>query len=601
MAKGEDKEKKEAARTAASESLDRQKIFQQEQEQKRKEYETQSNSERQALLGSIQPNLGTTGGLDPTVINNIRGLYTKPGTTTDSSSSGSGGGGGGSSTPATPQPGVFDESERAFRDINTESQANIGRLRTQVDELTAMAKTGAMDPAAAASVQAIADKLKNFQFDPNAAAEIRGQIDQLSQYGRTGGVDPERLAGLRSTIDSMMGGGISEPDLARWRGTGYEEFAKTGGWSDAERMDYRDRATSTIPALYQQQMADAARLQNVGGGNAGGFLAAAGRLNRQSSQDMVKAARDAEIDLGSQIRKERQWGIEGLAKTEEAIQKQQGLNKATGLASGVQLENDIASNKITAADMSGKLNVSFNEAVNNAFIQAQSGAGTLESNMAQAIAQNRVKAQEAAATAEGVAQKLRTEAQQASAQGLLAVAAQKQAAADRAAAVGQAASAASAAQDRWEKSFQAQNERWIGESQMQGQQRAQQLGIQLYGMDPTLDRDRFGLDIENSITRNAGINSEMASGGKGVDWAKWAGMGIGGANAYNNYRDGSTGGNGGGSGGYTYDSDDPNSIWYDPQYDSDDPNSFWYDGGSGGGSAPGPNQSKDDWWYWNSH
>lgn len=539
MSKSEDKHRKNEARDIGSAALVEQTQYQDTMERRRREYETQSNAERQTIKDSITPNLAITGGLDPTVVSNIRGLYAgktvgQDGSTSGSGSSGGGGDSGGSSAPAAPAAGVFDESERAFRDINTESQANIGRLRSQVDELQAMAKTGGMDPQAAASVQAIADKLKNFQFDPQSAAQIKGEIERLSQYGESGGVDPGRLAGLRTTIDSMMAGGISEADLARWRGTGYGEFAETGGWSSEDRANYRDRATSAIPAMYQQQMADAARLRNVGGGNAQGFLAGASRLNRQSSQDMVKAARDAEIDLGSQVREGRRWGIEGLAQTEKDIQAQRGQNITSGLSSGVQLENDIATNRINATQMAGQLNVDFNDAVNNAFIQAQSGAGTLESNMAKAVADNKVRAQEAAATAEGLAQRLRIEAQQASAQGLLAVAAQKQAAADRAAATGAAARASDQANERWWANFQMEGEQYIGSQQMEGQNNAQRNMITLYGMDPMLDRDRFGMDLNNSVITGAGMVNEMNSG-KGVDWGKWASLGLGGAQTYQDY------------------------------------------------------------------
>lgn len=557
MAKNDNK--KEAAQ-GLKESNTRLGGYQEKMEEKRQAYETQSNAERELIKGSLTPNLGTSGGLDPTVVTNIRNLYGGKTVGQEAAGGSSGGGGGGDSgggggggAPAAPAPGVFDESETAFRNINTESQAGVQRMRDQIGALQEMAKTGAIDPAAAASVQAIADKLKNFQFDPAAAAEIKQSIANLARFGETGGIDPERLALLRESADFMMKGGISEPDLARWRGTGYDEFAKTGGWSDTERADYRDRATSVIPSMYQQQMADAARMRNVGGGNADSFLAGASRLNRQSSQDMVAAARDAEIDLGHEVREGRKWGIKGISDTEKDIQAQYGLNRASGLSSGITLENDLAQNRINATQMSGQLNVDFNNAVNEAFIKAQSGAGTLESNMATAIAANKVKAQEAAATAEGLAQRLRTEAQQASAQGLLAVAAQKQAAADRAAATGAAARAADQANERWWANFQMEGEQFIGKSQMQGQQFSQGAMIDLYGMDPTLNRDQFGLDIENSRARNAGMLGDI--GGDGVDWAKWGSLGLAGMQTYNDANRPNQN--------YQYDSDDPRSPWYD--------------------------------------
>jgi len=199
--------------------------------------------------------------------------------------------------------------------------------------------------------------------------------------------------------------------------------------------------------------------------------------------------------------------------------------------------------------------------MNDAFLKSRGDAATLESNMAQAVAANKVKAQEAAATAEGKAQQLRQEGQLAAAQGLLTVAAQKQAAADRASATGAASRAADQANDRWYANFKASNERWIGEQGMQGQQTSQRNQLALYGMDPTLDRDKFGLDIENSWAGNnrglLGIDAGLASGGGGTDWAKWAQLGLGAGGS-------ALGGSNQDQRDYKYDSDDPSSIWYDP-------------------------------------
>jgi hypothetical protein len=381
----------------------------------------------------------------------------------------------------------------------------------------------------------------------------------------------------------MNQGGISEADLARWRGTGYDEFARTGGWSDADRADYRDRATSGIPAMFQTNMAEAQRRANIQGGGGAGFLAAAGQQGRQQAQEMATARRDAEIDLGSQVREGRKWGIKGLGDTEAAIQTQYGINRATGLTTGTkfetdiganriagygeaakqqaQLEKDISSNRINATQLGGALNVQMQDSINDAFIRAQQGAGTLETNLADAIGKNRVTAQTAAAAAEAKAQQLRQEGQLAGAKGLTEIAAQKAAEAARAQSNANAARANDQANERWWANYIAGNERWIGEQQQQGQQFATNQQRMVLGMDETLDRDRFGADLASQWAgANRGLlgidaQSNQSQGGGG--WTDWARMGLGAASMFS--------GGGGGLGSnqdYRYDSDDPGSIWY---------------------------------------
>lgn len=623
-------------------------------EQKRQETEARSNAERTTLTDTLTP-LATSvqGGLDPTVIGNIRGLYggknvgLEGSSGSGGSSSGGGGGdsggssGGGGGTPAAPV-NPWGEPESIYRNMGQTGGIEIDKLRSQVAELEAMAKTGAVDPAAQERIQSTINELRSFQFDPAAKARIdstigrleeigrtggydpaqltaiRGDIDSLRSWAATGGVDPERLAKARGTIDFMQGGGISDADLAKWRGTGFDEFARTGGWSDAQQRDFRDRATSVIPAMYRAQEDEANRLNNIQGGGGAGFLAAQSRMNRQGAQQMQTAARDAEIDLGNNVREGRRWGIEGLANTERDIQGQMGTNRGVGLSAGntlelgvgqnritglaeaaragTTLEQNIASNKIGANEVAGKLAIDSENAVNDAFIRTRTGAGTLETNLQQAISQNRIAAQRAAAEAESTAQRLRQEGQLAGAQGLMSVAAQKEAAARAAQSSANAARANDQANERWWATFVSGNERWIGENQMQGQQNALRNLTQVYGMDPTLPRDSFQLDIANGQAgaqgRLLGIDAQNSQGGK--DWMDWAKFGLGALNGI---------GGGGGGGGSTaivdrggLDGGNPNGSIYD--FESNDIGGA-IDTGPGAGiwDTPGPtNPSEEGFW-----
>lgn len=621
-------------------------------EEKRKATEEMSNQERDFLKESLTPLAGSTGGLDQNVVNNIRNTYggKTVGFEADSGgSSGSGGGGGDSSgggnsgaspTPANP----WAEPEGVYRNFAETGGIEIEKLRSQVAALEEMSKTGAIDPAAAASIQETINKLKSFQFDPEAKARInatisglediartggfdparlatiRGDIDSLRSWAQTGGVDPTRLASARNNIDFMQGGGMTAEDIARYRGTGFQEFADTGGWSMADRANFRDRATSGIPALVKTQLDEANRLKNIqGGGGAGNFLAAQARLNRQGAQNLATANRDAEIDLANNIREGRQWGIEGLRDTENSLQTILGANRTAGLnagntlelgvagnrmaglrdaaQAGTTLEQNIAANKIGAGEAVGQLQLDLENSINDAFIKAQSGAGTLESNLEQARAANRVKAAEAAATAEATAQKLRQEGQLAGAQGLMQVAAQKEAAANRAAATAASVRANDQANERWWAQYISGNERWIGEQQMQGQQNALRNLTQIYGMDPTLPRDSMQVDIagqQAAANRGLlGIDAQAASGGK--DWTDWAKFGLGAAQGLSN----AFGGGGGGGSStdiYRGDSGAPSGSIYDYGSDTDIGGSIPTGPGSGVWGVPNPQPSEDDWW-----
>jgi hypothetical protein len=192
----------------------------------------------------------------------------------------------------------------------------------------------------------------------------------------------------------------------------------------------------------------------------------------------------------------------------------------------------ISEGRITGTAAAGKLETDFQSAVSKAMTDASRGAGDLQTNMQKAISDSKAQAQKTILESEVAAQRLRQEGQIAGAQGLTTIAAQKAAEAARAEANGNAARAASEANDRWMMNFQAQNERWIGEQQMQGEQNQTRGLTQLYGMDPTLGRDKFQLDIADSWGQNnrglIGLDIQNTAANKGgTNWLDIAKFGSG--------------------------------------------------------------------------
>lgn len=161
-----------------------------------------------------------------------------------------------------------------------------------------------------------------------------------------GGWDPNRVASMDANIagfkEFARGGGIDEEGMSRIRGKGvYDEFQKTGGLSDADRANIRSRATSVIPAMYQQMGDEANRMSSVQGGYGPGRAALQSRLARDRASGLSDATRDAELGIMEQVNKGRQWGTEGMTKSETGLQDLLTRNKLQGLTGASQTEQGL--------------------------------------------------------------------------------------------------------------------------------------------------------------------------------------------------------------------------------------------------------------------
>lgn len=593
MAKGDNKSVKGNIETERTAVNDRYQSLYGELKDKSKAINTRSDEERGFLTDAYKSSSGTDGGLDPSVISNIRGLYGwKNGSGSTAGGGGTSGGGGsssdsgsgGSGVAAPPPVDPYAKPKQIWDNFADTGGIDKGSIDNARGSLTDIAKTGGWDPSAVEgingdvnrlrgiatdggfndarrnSIQGGIDKMKTYGdtggYDPNSLAEVRGDIDTLRSLGTTGGYTPEALQTSRDRIgklDSLATtGGMSAEDIAKFRGTGFSEFAETGGWSPEQAAEYRNRATSVIPAMYQQQMADANRLKNASGSNTG-FLAGASRLGRQNAQSMATATRDAEVDLQGQIREGRRYGITGLQKTEKDLQDilvpaktssaasaalygnqlegDVAKNRLTGAKDtatlGTELEGNVAKNKINATGEASKLETDFQSAINSAMINASKGAGDLATNMQTAISQSKAKAQEVILENETKAQQLIQQGKMAGAQGLTQLAAQKNAEAAAARGAADSARASDQANDRYWAQFIAGNEKWIGAQQMEGRANSLRGLTSLYGMDPTLGRDNLNVNASSAWADDnrglLGLQVQNQGGGKSLlDWAKFA-------------------------------------------------------------------------------
>lgn len=207
------------------------------------------------------------------------------------------------------------------------------------------------------------------QFANNARNDIYQGYKNLtdkdfvnSQFGAGGGSGgPATYTAptltLNSTLAGLKGDYGTLKQGAQDALTGYNEFAKTGGYSDADISNIRSRSNSTIPSFYEALRNRMSQKANAAGGNlAGIFSAASDRMARQQAQGASAQAEQTEMDLSDRIRAGRQWGIAGqsdLGKT--------GLAGLTGIG---QEEQRIQDANAQAAASAANANASARAAYN---------------------------------------------------------------------------------------------------------------------------------------------------------------------------------------------------------------------------------------------
>jgi hypothetical protein len=326
----------------------------------------------------------------------------------------SGGGGGGGGTPAAAPPDPFGDSWGGFSRFAGDGGVDLGKLEESLAGFRNFSNTGGIDPARRKSLDDTlsgyrtlsdspigAERLANINnsigslrgftesggYDPLAKARIEGDIAKMRGFGDTGAVDPNQLAALRGNVGQLSNfradfSGVA-PDIAR-----FKEFADTGGYSANDIQNIRQRATSSIPAIYSQERDELARRQNVAGGSMVGVSAAQRQMNRDQAQRFSAASLNAETDIADRVRTNRLSGIEGLAKYGLSMADIDTRARLDGLSQGTKLGSDL---EFGVADRR---------------MSATRDAGEAEGRLAGDIAANRLRAGESAADRESALAKL---------------------------------------------------------------------------------------------------------------------------------------------------------------------------------------------------
>jgi len=94
---------------------------------------------------------------------------------------------------------------------------------------------------------------------------------------------------------------------------GYDEFAKTGGYSDQDQAMFRARGNATLPSFYSNLKNNMATQRNRQGGYGAGFDAADAAMAREAAQATYEGQLGTENTLQNNIREGRRFGIGGQA------------------------------------------------------------------------------------------------------------------------------------------------------------------------------------------------------------------------------------------------------------------------------------------------
>ena len=428
---------------------------------------------------------------------------------------GGGGGGGGSAAPTDrygsvrggfnefAQTGGVDygrmtEALGTFRNLAStggftdENRANLANIASGYDKITGQPiDRKDIDPA----LKTLTDAQTSGGYAKDRLDSIYGDINSLRNFET---MTPERQAELRNQQNRLVNFDTSDAqkDIDKLRGLdeNYANWERTGGYTESDKQNIRDRATSTIPSFYAGVKDEIARRNALSGGYAPGYSSSVRALSRDSARGTADAARSAELGISDRVRAGQQYGLTGRAGTASsagdlsgrlAETRRLGLeggtrlgqeldlgiagNRLRGLegatSAGAQLEADIAGNRLRAAESGGRLGLDVSNAATRNQLDALAGRRQTELDPIAIANEARLGGARGITDTSQGAEKIVQSGRQFGLGGLMGIAQAEQAAADAAASRGAASSAADRAYELQRAQLASQNERFSQERQ----------------------------------------------------------------------------------------------------------------------------------------
>lgn len=113
----------------------------------------------------------------------------------------------------------------------------------------------------------------------------------------------------------MPGGNVGSPGQPI-SFAGFQDFAKTGGFSPEDLANIRARAVSPVRAVYENAQQNVNRQRALQSGYSPGFGVLQARMQRQQGQGVSDAATNAEAGIAEMVQKGKLAGLQGMASTE---------------------------------------------------------------------------------------------------------------------------------------------------------------------------------------------------------------------------------------------------------------------------------------------
>jgi hypothetical protein len=207
-------------------------------------------------------------------------------------------------------------------------------------------------------------------WDPTRLSNVTGDANNLRNSRQNYGDVNNSIAGLQ---DFASRGGMTAEDTARINRPIFEEFEKTGGYTDADKANIRSRSNSSIASTYGAIKDNLDRQNRVSGGFGPGLSAASFKLARQGAQDIGTNARDTEIGINDSVRAGRMNAANTIAANQLALQPIK--NNAT--LSGYSAAGDLGLNREQqinqAIEAAAGIDTRTQDSINNARLSGASG------------------------------------------------------------------------------------------------------------------------------------------------------------------------------------------------------------------------------------
>lgn len=140
-------------------------------------------------------------------------------------------------------------------------------------------------------------------------------------------------------MNAARGGLITDENRNRIRGGGvFDEAAKTGLVSEADKANFRSRSARQAPSFFNA-LRSKFRTAGQTQGQGPSYNSSLSRMGRDESRQGAEFAENTEGSIFDKVREGRQWGASSMSDAETGLANLESTNKRFGIAGGAGNEN----------------------------------------------------------------------------------------------------------------------------------------------------------------------------------------------------------------------------------------------------------------------